>query len=136
MQESHGRCLCGAVRYTVSGPLRPVVYCHCSLCRRASGHFVAATACRSERLKIDGAQQLRWYHSSNEAQRGFCAVCGSNLFWKPTDGSRISIMAGTLDSPTGLAAVAHIFVGHKGDYYALDDALAQRLDGEHGVATP
>jgi hypothetical protein len=106
------------------------------MCRRASGHFVAATACRAAYLTVDGAEHLRWYQSSSEAQRGFCSVCGSNLFWKPADGSRMSIMAGTLDTPTGLTSAAHIFVGDKGDYYQLGDEVAKRLDGDHGVATP
>ena len=38
-------CLCKGVHYEVHGPLRPVVFCHCEMCRRTSGHFVAATAC-------------------------------------------------------------------------------------------
>lgn len=136
MPETHGRCLCGAVSYTVTGPLRPIVYCHCTMCRRATGHLVAATACAISRLKIECLEHLRWYRSSAEAQRGFCDVCGSNVFWKPTRGSTISIMAGTLDMPAGLKAVAHIYVGNKGDYYDLDDRLPQHLDGEHGILTP
>ncbi|WP_442475962.1 GFA family protein [Roseovarius litorisediminis] len=38
-----GSCQCGAVRYEVAGPLRQVVGCHCSQCRKTSGHYVAAT---------------------------------------------------------------------------------------------
>ena len=47
-----GRCQCGAVSYKVSGPLRPVVACHCDMCRRISGHFVAATAAMREHIQI------------------------------------------------------------------------------------
>jgi hypothetical protein len=43
-----GGCLCGAIRYEVRGPLRPVVDCHCTMCRRTSGHFAAFTATRPE----------------------------------------------------------------------------------------
>jgi len=136
MPETRGRCLCGAVTYTVTGPLRPIVYCHCTMCRRATGHMVAATACAISRLTIGCLEHLRWYRSSRDVQRGFCDVCGSNLFWKPADSSRICIMAGTLDMPTGLKAVAHIYVGDKGDYYDVDDPLPQYLDAEHGVLTP
>jgi hypothetical protein len=79
---------------------------------------------------------LRWFDSSATARRGFCQFCGSNLFWAPADGSRFSIMAGTLDKPTGLAIAVHIFVNDASDYYRIADGLPQRTDGEHGVPLP
>lgn len=122
--EPHaGGCLCGAVRYQVEGPLRPVVYCHCEQCRRASGHFVAASACRVQDLRLPADGKLHWYRSSAIAERGFCRQCGSSLFWRPAHGRYVSIMAGTLDSPTGLRGACHIYGDFKGDYYALDDGL-------------
>ena len=132
-----GGCLCGAVRYEVRGPLRPVVYCHCTQCRRTSGHFSAWTATRPpDELILNESKGLHWYRSSSMARRGFCGDCGSNLFWEPTSGHRVSIAAGTLDSPTGLNAAAHVFVGDSGDYYTVSDGLPQKTDGDHGVAIP
>jgi hypothetical protein len=136
MSATRGRCLCGGVEFTVNGPLREVVYCHCKLCRRSSGHIVAATACERSQLSLDRAESLRWYHSSAAAKRGFCTVCGSNLFWQPASGTHVSIMAGTLDDPTGLKAVSHIHVDTQGDYYRLDDELPRHRDGVHGIALP
>jgi hypothetical protein len=133
---ARGGCACGAVRYEVRGPLRPVVYCHCSLCRRTSGHFVAATACAREHLVMVAADGLRWYASSAAAQRGFCARCGSNLFWNPLGEPRVSIMAGTLDKPTGLKAAGHIFVADAGDYYRIDDGLPQSAGWGQSLAVP
>jgi hypothetical protein len=106
------------------------------MCRRASGHFVAATACAVPHLLITRSEHLKWYQSSVHAQHGFCSACGSNLFWKPASEAHVSIMAGTLDAPTGLTAAAHIFVGDKGDYYDLNDHVPQRHDGFHGVPLP
>ena len=135
--SSHrGRCLCGAVQYEIRGPLRPVVACHCEMCRRATGHFAAATATRRETLILHEDRGLRWFDSSTTARRGFCQFCGSNLFWAPADGSRYSIMAGTLDKPTGLAIAVHIFVNDAGDYYRIADGVPQRTDGEHGIPLP
>lgn len=125
MTDATGSCLCGAVQYTVTGPLRPVDYCHCSQCRKTSGHFVAATACQPEHLKLGVDGGLKWYASSEIADRGFCEVCGSSLFWRPAYGRNISIMAGTLDAPTGLQAIEHIFVADASDYYTIDDGLPQ-----------
>lgn len=120
---ARGHCLCEGVQYEVRGPLRPVVYCHCDMCRRTSGHFVAATACARDDLVLTSAATLQWYDSSSSARRGFCGRCGASLFWDPVGEGRIAIMAGTLDSPTGLIAKGHIFVAEAGDYYRIDDGL-------------
>ena len=121
--SARGHCLCEGVRYEVRGPLRPVVYCHCEMCRRTSGHFVAATACAREDLILTSSATLQWYDSSSSARRGFCGKCGASLFWDPRGEGRIAIMAGTLDSPTGLSAKGHIFVAEAGDYYRIADGL-------------
>lgn len=120
-----GSCLCGGVAYKVAGELSPVDYCHCSQCRKTSGHFVAATSCSPRHLTLTADSSLCWYESSASAHRGFCKVCGSSMFWRPKHGRHISIMAGTLDAPTGLNAVEHIFVADASDYYTIADGLPQ-----------
>jgi hypothetical protein len=123
-----GRCLCGAVRYRVDGPMREAVACHCSQCRRSSGNFVVATAAANGDLTIEGAENLVWHASSDAAERGFCGVCGGNLFWRRFGGDSTSIMAGTLDPPTGLSVARHIFVADKSDFYEIGDG-APRHEG-------
>jgi len=123
--EKSGGCLCGAVRYRVRGPLRSVIACHCGQCRRWSGHTVAATSTDQEQLQIDGDTGLRWYESSPGIRRGFCGRCGSSLFWDDSRIRQVSIMAGTLDPPTGLETTSHIFLADKGDYYQITDGLPQ-----------
>jgi hypothetical protein len=118
MSEKHtGSCLCGGVAYTVTGPLRPVVACHCRQCRKTSGHFAAMTSAPVSAIRYDRDETLRWFASSDRAERGYCVACGGNLFWKPTGEDRISITAGTLDTPTGLSISHHIHVEDAGDYY-------------------
>lgn len=114
-----GSCHCGAVRYVVTGTLRQVVGCHCTQCRKTSGHYVAATQAAMSDFKLSETKSLKWYRSSPGAQRGFCDECGSSLFWQEDGTSHISIMAGTLDGPTGLAMDRHIHAETKGDYYDL-----------------
>lgn len=116
-----GGCLCGGVRYRAGGPLRGAVACHCSQCRRTSGHFAAMTSVPAADLELDASGSLVWYRSSATAERGFCRICGSNLFWRQTGSDAVSIGAGTLDVPTGIAIEKHIFVADKSDYYELDD---------------
>jgi len=120
-----GGCLCGEVRFEIDGGLRPVVYCHCEQCRKTSGHYVAATACDPNLLKLLIDDGLRWYRSSPEAQRGFCSGCGSSLFWRPDHERYISIMAGTLALPTGLKGACHIYTDMASDYYSIEDGLPQ-----------
>ena len=120
-----GGCLCGGVRYEVDGPLRDVIACHCTQCRRTSGHFAAATRAASDKLKLLTEDTLTWFRSAARAERGFCRRCGGNLFWRPIGGTTTSIFAGTLDAPTHLRIVRHIFVADKSDYYEITEALAQ-----------
>lgn len=115
-----GGCLCGAVRFRTPGPLRPVVACHCSQCRRVTGNFVAATSAPRDGVRIEG--EVTWFASSDRARRGFCGRCGSNLFWDG-GGANLSIMAGSLDGPTGLRLVGHIFCADRGDWYDIADGL-------------
>ncbi|MEM9436754.1 MAG: GFA family protein [Pseudomonadota bacterium] len=117
-----GGCLCGAVRYRVSGPLRPVVACHCLQCRKTSGHHVAATAAPKAAIEVTG--EVQWFVSSDTARRGFCPVCGSNLFWDSA-GETMSIFAGTLEGETELSLAGHIFCADKGDYYEIVDGTPQ-----------
>ncbi len=116
-----GGCACGAVRYRAEGALRPVVACHCETCRRTSGHHVAATSCLRESFTLTG--EVQWWSATPGYRRGFCPTCGSQLFWQREGSPRISIFAGTLDSPTGLRLHGHIYISEKGDYYDLTDGL-------------
>lgn len=115
-----GGCLCGALRYEVRGPMREVVACHCESCRRGSGHYVAATAAPREQVRISGT--ARWFMVGRHARRGFCANCGAFLFWDDPRREVLSILAGSLDQPTGLRLERHIFSAEKSDYYELGGA--------------
>jgi hypothetical protein len=59
--RANGRCLCGAVSYRVIGPMRPVVACHCTECRRFTGSVWNATAARRRDLTIQDDGSLKWY---------------------------------------------------------------------------
>ena len=118
-----GGCLCGGVRYQIRGALRGILACHCSQCRRTSGHYAAMTSAPSANIELTSSATLVWYRSSDTAERGFCNRCGGNLFWKQRGRDAISITAGTLDTPTGLAIEEHIFVADKSDYYTIADGL-------------
>ncbi len=124
-----GGCLCGAVRYTVAGALTDVIACHCSQCRKTSGHYVAAAGAPRDAITIEGEAHITRYPSSPGVTREFCAICGSQLFWNSEANNTLAIFAGTLDDSSGLRLAGHIFCADKGAYYELDDGLPQS-DGD------
>jgi hypothetical protein len=131
-----GRCLCGAVKFEVVGPLRDVLVCHCEECRRWQGHVSAMTAAEREDLVLVEDRGLRWIRSplsDARARRGFCGECGSSLFWDAPGRRTISISAGTIDGPTGLRMASHWYVSQAGDYYELpDDGLPRHEHSGEG----
>jgi len=93
------------------------------MCRKQTGHFLAAVNVKKKDLALRGEDKVGWYQSSEQVRRGFCTVCGSTLFWAPVmpDYQYIAIAMGLFDTPTGVRIRKHTFVGEKGDYYDIDD---------------
>jgi len=120
-----GSCLCGKVNFEIAELIRDVVMCHCQQCRKQTGHLVAATRINNDSIEINGEEHLTWFAASSDAKRGFCKHCGSLLFWRRTSSETTAVMAGSLEAPTGLETISHIFTEFKGDYYEITDDLPQ-----------
>ena len=118
-----GSCLCGAIAFEARGTAKDPAACHCSQCRKQSGHYWAAVNVALDDLTITGTP--RWYHASDMAKRGFCATCGSFLFWKGHAEDEMGVALGALDGRTGLRLERHIFTADKGDYYDIGDSVPQ-----------
>jgi hypothetical protein len=131
-----GGCMCGQVRYQVHGALRDIICCHCEQCRRSSGHFVAATACRKANFRLLKQDTLKWFSVKPGERRGFCGACGSSLLFESVSGERISISAGSLDRPQGLKIAAHIYAAEAGDYYQIEAGVPVAAGGTHAVPLP
>jgi len=123
-----GACLCGAVRFEVAGTLTPPDACHCSQCRKWSGHFFASADVPRAALTIHSAENVTWFRSSEKVRRGFCSTCGSSLFFDPVDQAKhdwIAVAMGAFETPTDTRLRVHIHVADKGDYYDIADGLPQ-----------
>jgi len=134
-----GGCLCGDVRYRVNGPLRDILVCHCTECRRWAGRAWAATACRRQDFELLSAEAVAWVSSPqsvSRASRAFCRTCGSALFWEAPGRETISIAPGTLDDPAGLEVVAHIWVEHAPAWEPPPDGLPAYPQGYPDEAPP
>jgi hypothetical protein len=123
---ARGSCLCGAVKIEVSIPLAPADACHCTQCRKQTGHYFASTNVPRDALTVTGEDKVGWYQSSEKVRRGFCTICGSVLFWDPPERDWTSVAMGCFESPTGSHLEIHIFTADKGDYYEIADGVPQR----------
>ncbi|WP_434616898.1 GFA family protein [Tabrizicola sp. M-4] len=127
-----GACHCGAVRFEVEGEIRDALACHCTQCRKVSGHYWAAASVPVARWRVTEGRGLRWYRSSPVAQRGFCGDCGAVLFWLPEadavfdwgtpEEHAISFSPGALEGPVSIKVSQHIYTEDAGDYYAPEGA--------------
>ena len=122
------QCICGNIKVTVNSELPEMHACHCSLCRKSSGHYGVGVDVDRAKVEISGKENITWYQTSDWARRGFCKTCGTPLFFDPLDKEKIKwigITMGCFENPTGTKLVEHIFVKDKGDYYELNDGLPQ-----------
>ncbi|MFL5813764.1 MAG: GFA family protein [Bdellovibrionia bacterium] len=119
-----GSCLCGAVSFEVQGKLPAPSACHCTQCRKHSGHFEASTDVPRSEVTFRGQEQVTWYRTEN-VRRGFCSTCGSSLFWDADGKDWIALAMGAFDTPTETQLRMHIYVANKGDYYEIADGLPQ-----------
>ncbi len=120
-----GGCYCGKVRYRANGVSPEVTECHCSQCRKQSGHRYATVDMKAGDLEIEGRDNITWFRSSPAAERGFCSSCGSHLFWKSSTDDEMAILAASIDDASGFRMTSHIFVNDKGVYYEITDDLPQ-----------
>lgn len=129
---TNGGCLCGAVRYEVKGALRDIVNCHCAMCQKIHGNFGPHSKAKKVNIKITNNEGLSWFETSEVARRGFCRKCGSSLFWEPYEMDATGIIAGSLDAPTGLKTMGHIYVSEKPDFYEITDSSPQFQESSNG----
>lgn len=124
-EEVHeGGCLCGAVRYRITGPIDSVAHCHCSMCRRASGGIVVTwfTVPR-ERLALTQGEPAV-YRSSGHGERGFCPTCGAQLTFSSSEApGEVDVTLATLDRPENHPADRHVWTSGRLPWLHLDEHL-------------
>jgi hypothetical protein len=122
--EWTGGCLCGAVRYRArTDPIR-VVNCHCRTCRRVSGAaFMTFVHFPAGELAWTGPEPTR-YRSSDEAERGFCAVCGCTLsMHEAVLADRVQVSLGSLDRPDLVRPDDHVWTRSQLPWLEVVDEL-------------
>ena len=138
MPVPHGSCLCGGVKFEITGPLLRPLNCHCSLCRKQQGAAFRSRARvrRSDFHWIKSEELLTSYQATPGYYRGFCRVCGSPVVNWAEPGSSLAqrnpnilgefgIALGVLDDDPGVRPESHIFVGSKAPWFEITDDLPQ-----------
>jgi Uncharacterized conserved protein len=123
MASTTGRCLCGAARYRLSEAPTGFGACHCGMCRRWTGGIELGVMVAADAIVWEADETMRTYRSSDWAERGFCATCGTSLFWRltapgPMQGM-LSLGVGTLDDAEGLSFEMELCVDSKPESYAF-----------------
>jgi hypothetical protein len=127
-ESYEGSCLCGAVRYRVSGPFGEMDNCHCTDCRKSHGAaFATYLEVPWKGLEfLSGREKLETFRAGSGTKRSFCRTCGSTLIcWSDDDKEIVEIAAGTLDTPTTRRPRSHIFVRSKVPWYDILDGAPQ-----------
>ena len=121
-----GGCLCGAVRYQLSGPVTALCFCHCASCRRATGApMVPWGTFAREAVRITHGR-LSEYRSSPQVWRGFCSRCGPSLSYRhEARAAEIDVTLATLDEATQLPPTMHVWVADKLPWVTMEDGLPQ-----------
>lgn len=126
-----GACLCGQVKYRVTGPFEVFHICHCSQCRRSTGSAHASNIFTTEdRLEwICGQHLIKRYtpQQPNVISKSFCSHCGSLVPYTSLKSGKLIIPAGSLDTAPKIKPCDNIFWQDRASWY--DDVLtAKRCD--------
>lgn len=123
-----GSCLCGKVVYEIPGPGTAMYYCHCRMCRKASGSSFATNMLMKESDLVirSGRRFIKGFSSSPGEVRYFCSACGSPLYGKAeARQGLVSLRCGGLDDAPGIEPQVHLFTHWKAPWYRIEDGLEQ-----------
>ncbi len=131
----HGSCLCGAVQFEAEPHERHSHACHCGMCRRWTGAAFVATPVPEAALRWQGEENIGVYRSSEWAERGWCARCGSTLFYRVTAEGEMQGMhflaLGLFDAPDALPLASEIYIDMKPASYAFAGEHERITGAEH-----
>ena len=100
------------MHFSIDGPVRDVIVCHCNACREATGGPWAASAAYRSDLTVSDESALSWERaavSEHGASRGRCRFCGTVVFWDAPARETVSFAAATLAAPSEITVAAKIW---------------------------
>lgn len=116
MAEVKGSCMCGAVEFTAVPVHAQMHACHCDMCRKWSGGVYLGVDCGNS-VKIKDGAPLKFFTSSEWGERGFCADCGSSLFWRLRDSLKTFAALSALENASDYAFATELYIDAKPHTY-------------------
>jgi hypothetical protein len=124
--ETNGGCLCGAIRYRLTGPAQATSLCHCNSCRRATGGPSLAWAIFAEEDVAITSGEIAVFASSPGVERGFCARCGTSLTYARANRPGLfDVTTASLDDPESCPPAMEIWTEERLSWVAANSALPQ-----------
>jgi hypothetical protein len=118
--EGKGSCLCGAVQFTTSSASKSMGACHCGMCRKWGGGPLMVTPCGGG-VSFDGEENISVYDSSEWAERGFCKLCGSHLFYRLKETRNYFIPVGLFENQNSFTFKRQACIDRKPSFYAFEN---------------
>lgn len=134
-EPKKGSCLCEGVSFTITGELSPISYCYCIQCRKTHGVMGPYTRADHKDIQFTSDTTLKWFKSSDHAERGFCDTCGASIFWHVFGSDSSAISAGTLDHPVNLSIRSHIYIKDIPDFHPIPDDGAPHFEESSSAKT-
>lgn len=129
---ANGKCLCGAVTFAAREIETGLHVCHCSMCRRWTGGPTFSVNAAS--VEFEGDANISRFDSSPWAERGFCARCGSSLFYHLKQSDHYILHLGSFDEQSAFSVASEIYIEDKPQGYDIAGAHP-RLTGEEFMAS-
>ena len=129
MSEKKGHCLCGAVKFTVKAMNNSVDACHCGMCRRWGGGPLMSISCGKD-VTFEGEENITVYDSSDWAERGFCKLCGSHLFYRLKEANDHELSAGLFESQKNFHFDLQVFTDRKPAFYNFANITKEMTEAE------
>lgn len=129
-----GSCTCGAIKFVVTLPVRWCTHCHCEACRRQhAAAFVTWFGVAWESFKLTGREYLKWYICAQDAKRGFCIHCGTQLLFMSTRWpDEVHVTRANLHGKVEINPAYHVHFDQRAGWFPFDDSLP-RLYGRDGI---
>lgn len=127
--DHRGACLCGAVRVVAKAKSNNIGACHCTMCFKWGSGPLFAAECEGD-VQFEGADNISTFNSSDWAERGFCQLCGTHLFYRLKREGHYAIPIGLFEASSRWAFSEQIFIDEKPSFYSFSETTNELTGAE------
>lgn len=116
MTKQTGSCLCGKVTLSLDLNQYSLSACHCNMCRKWSAGPLMTIA-HNGKITLTNKEIIKYYQSSQWAERVFCSECGTHLFYHLHGTDQYYIAAWIFDNLPELKFDQQVYIDKKPTCY-------------------